>query len=88
MQRRIYAVESVVVPAGHTTNVPVTMAFSSLRQTTGDWAVEPRSLGIGISAARTLMRDEGRRSAVQVISVSNDDFVLGRGESRTSHSGR
>ena len=44
MLRRIYAVESVVVPAGHTTNVPVTIALSSLRQTTGNWAVEPRSL--------------------------------------------
>ena len=26
------------------------------------------------------MRDEGRRSAIQVISVSQEDFVLGRGE--------
>ena len=61
--RRIYAVENTVVPAGHAVNVPVTLALSSLRQTSGDWAVEPRSLGIGIFAARTLMRDEGRRSA-------------------------
>ena len=53
MLRRIYAVESVVVPAGHKTNVPVTMALSSLRQTTGAWAVELRSLGIGILASRT-----------------------------------
>ena len=45
MLKRIYAVESVVVQAGHATNVPVTMALSSLLQTTGDWAVEPRSLG-------------------------------------------
>ena len=51
MLRRIYAVESVVVSAGHATNVPVTMALLSLRQTTGDWAVGPRSLGIGILAA-------------------------------------
>ena len=62
MLMRIYAVECVMVSAGHTTNMPVTMALSSLRLTTGDWAVEPRSLGIGILAARTLMRDEGRRS--------------------------
>ena len=41
MQRMIYAVNSTVIPAGHTTNVPVTMALSSLRQTSGDWAVEP-----------------------------------------------
>ena len=80
MLRRIYAVESVVIPAGHTTNVPVTMALSSFHQTTGDWAVKPRSLGIGILAARTLMRHKGRRSAVQVINVSQEDFVLGRGE--------
>ena len=78
--RRIYAVEGVVVPAGHATNVPVTMALSSIRQTTGDWAVESRSLGIGILAARTLMRDEGWRSAVQVMNVSKEDFVLGRGK--------
>ena len=78
MLRRIYAVESVVVPAEHTTNVPV--ASSSLRQTPGDWAVEQRSLGIGIFAARTLMRDEGRRSDVQVMNVSKEDFVLSRGE--------
>ena len=38
MLRRIYAVESIVVPAGHATNVPVTMALSSLRQTTGPWS--------------------------------------------------
>ena len=74
--RRIYAVENIVVAAGHATNVPVTLALSSLRQTSGDWAVEPRSLGIGILAARTLMRDEGRRSAVQVINVGESDFVL------------
>ena len=78
--REIYAVESVVVPAGHTTNGPVTMALSSLRSTSGDWAVEPRSLGAGVLAARTLMRDEGRRSAVQVLNVSNEDYVVGRGE--------
>ena len=69
----------------------MTMALSSLRQTTGDWAVKPRSLGIGILVARTLMTDEGRRSAVQVMNLSKEDFVLGRGEflgNRTSHSGR
>ena len=37
-------------------------------------------MGIGILTARTLMRDEGRCSAVQVINVSQEDFVLGRGE--------
>ena len=79
MLRRIYAIESVVFPAGHTTNVPVTMALSSRRQTTGDWAMKPRSLRIGILAARTLMRDGGRRSAVQVMNLSKEDFVLGQG---------
>ena len=77
--RRIYAVENTV-PAGHATNVPVTVALSSLRQTSGDWAVEPRSLGIGILAAPTLMRDEGRRSAVQMINVGESDFILRQGE--------
>ena len=80
MLSRIYAVESVVVPAGPATNVPLTMALSSIRQTTGDWFVEPRSLGIGILPARTLMRVEGRRSAVQVINMNQEDFVIGRGE--------
>ena len=69
-----------VVLAGHATNVPVTLALSSLRQTSGDWAVESRSLGIGILAARTLMRAEGRWSAVQVINVGESDFVLCQGE--------
>ena len=80
MLRRIYAVDSTVIPAGHITNMPVTMALSTLRQTFGDWAVEPRSLGTGILAARTLMRDEGRRSAIQVMNASEEDFVLHRGE--------
>ena len=80
MLRRIYAVDSTIIPAGNTTNVPVTMALSPLRHASGDWAVEPRSLGTGILAARTLMRDEGRRSAIQVMNVSEDDFVLRRGE--------
>ena len=80
MPRRIYAVENIVVPAGHTTNAPVTMALTSLRQTSGDWAIEPRSLGTGILAARTLMRDEGRRSTVQVMKLGEKDFVLRRGE--------
>ena len=80
MLRRIYDVENTVVPAGHAINVPVTLALSSLRQTSGDWAVEPRSLGIGILAARTLMRGEGRRSAVQVMNVGESDFVLRQGE--------
>ena len=80
MLRRIYAVEGTVIPAGQAINVPVTMALSSLRQTSDDWAVEPRSLGIRILAARTLMRDEGRRSAVQVMNVCDSDFVLCQGD--------
>ena len=35
--RRIYAVDNTVIPAGHAINVPVTMALSSLRQTSKDW---------------------------------------------------
>ena len=77
--RRIYAVDSTVVPAGHTINVPMIVALSSLLQTSGDWAVEPRSLGTRILAARTLMRDEGRQSAVQVMNVGERDFVLRQG---------
>ena len=77
---RIYAVENTVVPAGHAVNVPMILALSSLRQTSGDWAVEPRSLGIGILAAQTLMRDEGCRSAVQVMNVGESDFFLRQGE--------
>ena len=69
MLTRIYAVESTVAPAVQAINVPVTMAFSSLRQTSGDWAVEPRSLGTGTFSARTLIMDTGRRSAVQVMNV-------------------
>ena len=76
----VYPGETSVLSAGHTTNVQVTMALSSLRQTTGYWAVKPRSVGIGILATRTLMRDEERRLAVQVMNVSKKDFVLGRGE--------
>ena len=79
MLRRIYAIEDTVVPAGNTINVPVTMALSSLRQTSGDWVMEPRSLGIRILAARTLMRDEERRLAVQVMKGKRD-FVLRHGE--------
>ena len=42
--------------------------------------MEPRSLEIGVLAARTLMRDEGRRSAVQVTNVGEKDLVLRQGE--------
>ena len=77
---RIYAVENTVVLAGHAINVPVTMALWSLRQTSADWTVEPRSLGTGKLAARTLMRDEGRCSAVQVMNVGEKDFVISHGE--------
>ena len=80
MLGRIYAVENTDVPAGHTINVPVTMALSSLRQTSGFWAVEPRSLGTGILTAGTLMRNEGRRSAVQMMNVGERNFVLRHGE--------
>ena len=80
MLRRIHAVNSTVIHAGHTTSIPVIMALSTLRQTAGDWAVEPRSLGTGILAARTLMRDEGRRSAIQVMNTSEVDFLRRRGE--------
>ena len=41
MLRRIYAVNSTVNPAGHTTNEPVTMTLSTLRHKSGDWAIEP-----------------------------------------------
>ena len=80
--RRIYAVEKTTVPAGHTINVPVTMDLSSLRQTSGDWAVKPRSrsLGTGILAASSLMMDEGRRLAVQVMNVGERGFILRHGE--------
>ena len=74
--RRIYAVDNTVITACHAIYVPVTMALSLLRQTSEDWAVEPRSLVVGVLAARTLMRDEGRRSAVQVMNVGEKDFVL------------
>ena len=89
MLRRIYAVESTLIPAGHTVSVPVTMALSSLRQKSDGWAVEPRSLGTGILAAKSLMRDEGRRSAVQVMNVGESDFALRHGEyiGRTSYDG-
>ena len=56
------------------------MAISSLRKMPDDWAVEPRSLGTGILAARTLTRDEGRRSALQAMNVRDSDFVLRHGE--------
>ena len=56
------------------------MALSPLRQTSGDWAVEPRSLRAGVLATRTLMRDEGRRSVVHVLNVSKKDYVVGRGK--------
>ena len=71
MLRRTSAVESVVVQAGQATKM--TMALLSQSRTTGDWAVEPRSLGIGILAARTLMRDEERRAAAQVINESQEE---------------
>ena len=80
MMRRINAVEDAVVPAGHAINVPVTIALSSLRPTSDDWAMEPRFLGTGILATRTLMRDEGRRSAVQAMNVGKKDFLLRQGE--------
>ena len=79
-KKDLNAVDSTAIPAGHTTNLPVTMALSTLRQTSGNWAVQQRSLGTGILAARTLMRDDGRRSAIQVMNVSEEDFVLRRGE--------
>ena len=78
--RRIYAVKNTVVSAGHAINVLVTLALSSLRQTSGDWAVEPRSLGIEILVARILMRDEGGRSADHVMKVGESDFVLRQGD--------
>ena len=80
MLRRIYAVENKVIPAGNTINVPVTMALSTLRQTSCDWDVEPWALGTRILDAKTLMRDEGRHSAVQVMNVGVKDFVLRHGE--------
>ena len=76
MLRRIYAVEATVIPPGHVMNVPVTMALSSLRPTSNNWAMEPRSLGTGILDARILMRDKGHRSAVRVMNVGESDFVL------------
>ena len=80
-RRRIYAVEST--EHGHSSwphnHVSVTMVLSSLGQMLDDWAVAPRSLGTGILAARTLMRDKGHRSAVQVINVNETDFVLSHG---------
>ena len=42
--------------------------------------MEPRSLRTEVLAARILMRDEGRRSAVQVMNVGEKDFVLRQGE--------
>ena len=60
----------------------MTMALSTLRQTSGDWAVKPRALGTAILAARTLKRDEGRRSAIQVMNVSEEDFGKGVGRLR------
>ena len=62
--------------AGHTNNVPTMMPLSSLRQTSDDWPVEPRSLETGILTARSLIRGEGCRSAVQVMSIGASESAL------------
>ena len=78
--RRLYAAGCHVISAGHTSNVSVTMAVSSLHQMSDNWAVEAQSTGTEISAARTSMRAEGSRSAVQATNISDSDFVLRHGE--------
>jgi hypothetical protein len=77
--RRIYAENDVIIPAGHHTNVPVNVAWPDLRPMSGNWAVEAKSINQGILAARTLINENAFSSAVQVMNISKQDFVLRKG---------
>jgi len=79
--RRIYARESISVPADMSDNVPVRLAFVNLHEQRADWLTESKEVNPGLLAARTLLNDDDTHAAIRFINVSGVDQVV-----RQSHS--
>jgi len=68
--RRIYARESILVPANMSVNVPVRLAFVNLHEQRADWLTESKEVKPGLLTARTLLNDDDTHTTICFINVS------------------
>jgi len=78
--RRIYARESISMPADMRVNVPVKLAFVNLHEQRADWLTESKEVKPGLLAARTL-NDDDTHAAIRFINLSGADQVVRQGHS-------
>ena len=76
--RSIYAVDTYEVPPGVQADVPVSMTWPKLQVQSGDWVTEPRCVGEGVIAARTLLSGNSYHTAVRVINLSDETVVVNK----------
>jgi len=76
---RVYVSDSTVVHPNSEGNVPVKLVRPTVRTTSAEWMVEPRTLGQGVHLARVLLPDSSEWAAVRVINLTEKEFVLPEG---------
>ena len=77
--RRIYAEESMAVPAWSQVDLPVRVTWPSLRPAENSLMVEPTTVKENVITAQTLLDKDTFRSAVRVINLSDDSCKIKEG---------
>jgi hypothetical protein len=77
--RRIYAVNDVVLPPKHQTNVVVRATLNSLTETSETWLTEPLALQAGVYVSQTLLPDKHKDIMVRVINTTPELRLITRG---------
>ena len=78
--RRVYVCEPITIPAGHVTDVPVSVTLRDLRIPKSQWATEPRVLKKTVVVARTLVDEVKAQSAIPVANLGNTPCHLSEGQ--------
>lgn len=76
--RRIYDERDTVIPPASAMDVPVVITRSSLRQSGELWAVEPKCMGDGVVAARTLDAGTADKAFLRVMNVGRRKYTVRR----------
>jgi hypothetical protein len=77
--RRIFAVNDVVLPPKHQTNVVVRATLNSLTETSETWLTEPLALQAGVYVSQTLLPDKHKDIMVRVINTTPELRLITRG---------
>jgi hypothetical protein len=77
--RRIFAVNDVVLPRKHQTNVVVRATLNSLTETSETWLTEPLALQAGVYVSQTFLPDKHKDIMVRVINTTPELRLITRG---------